>query len=333
MDFQIIKAQINKARQIVITSHQSPDGDAVGSSLALFHYLKSLGKEVCVILPDAPPAFLMWLEGTSEILTFESETAKCENLIINADLTFSLDYNDLTRMGDMGEAVAKSSAYKVMIDHHLDPKDFADWQMSDTNVCSTAQLIYEFIVGMGDESIINTVIGSGIYCGLVTDSGSFRFSSVDARTHEIAANLLKLGLQHNVIHESLFDVNSLNRLQMLGYSLCNKLKVLPNIPVAVIYLTKEELQKMDNKKGSTEGLVNYALSVEGVQMAAFIKEDDNKVKMSFRSKGTIPVNEFSGKHFSGGGHRNAAGGVSFETMDKTIEKFEKVIYDFWNEIL
>jgi phosphoesterase RecJ-like protein len=331
MDFQIIKSRIYEAERIVITSHQSPDGDAVGSSLALYHYLKLIGKEVCVILPDVPPAFLMWLDGASDILTFDSNTSKCEALIESSNLTFSLDYNDLSRMGDMGSAVEKSSAFKVMIDHHLDPKDFADWQISDTNVCSTAQLIYEFIVGMGDENKIDTRIGAGIYCGIVTDSGSFRFSSVDARSHEIAAKLLKLGLQHNIIHENLFDVNSLNRLQMLGYSLCNKLKVLPNIPVAVIYLTKEELQKMDNKKGSTEGLVNYALSVEGVQMAAFIKEDENKVKMSFRSKGTIPVNEFSGKYFSGGGHRNAAGGVSYESMEKTIEKFEKVIYDFWNE--
>ena len=189
-------------------------------------------------------------------------------------------------------------------------------------------MIYEFICGLGDEELIDEVMGEGIYTGLVTDSGSFRFPSVDKRTHEIAANLIDKGLVHNQIHENIFDVNSLNRLKLLGYALSEKLKVLPNIPVAVIYLSKEELDKLDNRKGSTEGLVNYALSVDGVKMAAFIKEDVSKVKLSFRSKGDIAVNEFSGMHFNGGGHKNAAGGASFESFEETIQKFEKVIYDF-----
>jgi phosphoesterase RecJ-like protein len=262
---------------------------------------------------------------------FESDREVCLDLINAAEVTFSLDYNDLKRVGEMGDVIAASSSFKVMIDHHLHPSDFADWTYSDTNVCSTAQMIYEFITNLGDESMIDTVIGEGIYVGLITDSGSFRFPSVDARTHEIAGSLLRKGLKHSDIHENLFDVNSLNRLKMLGYSLSEKLKVLPNIPVAVIYLSKEELQKLDNKKGSTEGLVNYALSVEGIKMAAFIKEDENKVKMSFRSKGDVPVNEFSAAHFSGGGHKNAAGGVSFDSFTETIEKFEKVIYEFWNK--
>ena len=331
MDYKIIEGKIKEAGSIVITSHQSPDGDAVGSSLALFHYLVAKGKKVSVILPDASPSFLNWMNGVSDLHIFESEKEACVEMIQNADVIFSLDYNDLKRVGDIGELISTSKAFKVMIDHHLQPSDFADWMYSDTDVCSTAQMIYEFITGLGDEAMINTTIGEGVYVGLVTDSGSFRFPSVDPRTHDIVASLLRKGLVHSDIHENLFDVNSLNRLKMLGYSLSEKLKVLPNIPVAVIYLNKEELQKLDNKKGSTEGLVNYALSVEGVKMAAFIKEDDNKVKMSFRSKGDVPVNEFSGAHFSGGGHKNAAGGVSFDSFEQTIEKFEKVIYEFWKK--
>jgi phosphoesterase RecJ-like protein len=331
MDYKIIGEKLAAAENIVITSHQSPDGDAVGSSLALYHYLKGKGKQVSVILPDASPKFLNWMEGVDIIDIYESSQEKCKKLINSAAVVFSLDYNDLKRVGEVGELIEASNAFKVMIDHHLHPSDFADWMYSDTHVCSTAQMIYEFITGLGDEEMIDTTIGQGIYVGLVTDSGSFRFPSVDPRTHEIVASLLRRGLVHSEIHENLFDVNSLDRLKMLGYSLSNKLKVLPNIPVAVIYLSKEELDKLDNKKGSTEGLVNYALSVDGVKMAAFIKEDENKVKMSFRSKGDVPVNEFSGAHFSGGGHKNAAGGVSFESFDETIEKFEKVIYEFWNK--
>ncbi len=331
MDYKIIGEKLATAENIVITSHQSPDGDAVGSSLALYHYLKGEGKNVSVILPDASPKFLNWMEGVDTMYIYESSENTCKDLIKNANVVFSLDYNDLKRVGEIGDLIENSGAFKVMIDHHLEPNDFADWMYSDTSVCSTAQMIYEFITGLGDEEKIDTIIGQGIYVGLITDSGSFRFPSVDARTHEIVASLLRKGLVHSVIHENLFDVNSLDRLRMLGYSLSNKLKVLPNLPVAVIYLSKEELDRLDNKKGSTEGLVNYALSVDGVKMAALIKEDENKVKMSFRSKGDVPVNEFSGAHFSGGGHKNAAGGVSFESFDKTIEKFEKVIYEFWNK--
>lgn len=328
--FDEIKNKLESSEKIVITSHQSPDGDAVGSSLALYQYLMKKGKKPVVVLPDKYPPFLKWMAGIEEIFTFDEDANQGRELLESADLIFALDYNDPKRAGnDMGEVISASTAFKVMIDHHLYPSEMAHWTMSDTSVCSTAQLIYEFIAGLGDEDLIDATIGEGIYTGLVTDSGSFRFPSVDARTHEIAATLIRKGLVHNRIHESLFDVNSLNRLKLLGYSLSQKLKVLPNIPVAVIYLSKKELDELDNEKGSTEGLVNYALSVDGVQMAAFIKEDVNKVKMSFRSKGDVAVNEFSAQHFSGGGHKNAAGGVSFESFEDTILKFENVVYDFF----
>lgn len=328
--FEEIEKQLGLADSIVITSHQSPDGDAVGASLSLYHYLVGIGKNVELILPDKYPPFLKWMKGTDQIRTFEEDIDYCTELINKADVLFSLDYNDPKRVGDqMGMVIVEADSYKVMIDHHLYPSDMADWMMSDTSVCSTAQLIYEFICGLGDEDKIDATVGEGIYTGIVTDSGSFRFPSVDARTHEIAAFLIKKGLSHSRIHESIFDVNSLNRLKLLGYSLSEKLKVLPNLPVAVIYLTRKELEDLDNQKGSTEGLVNYALSVEGITMAAFIKEDVNKVKMSFRSKGDIAVNEFSAKYFNGGGHKNAAGGVSFDSFEETIKKFEEVIYEFW----
>jgi phosphoesterase RecJ-like protein len=325
----VLNEKIENSQKIVITSHQSPDGDAVGSSLALGHYLRDLGKDVTVILPDALPPFLKWMPGCSDILLFESSATTCAEHIENADMIFILDYNDLKRVGAMGENIGSSKAFKVMIDHHLHPSDCADHMISDTNVCSTAQMIYEFIEEHTTIDNITIDVAECIYVGLVTDSGSFRFPSVDGRTHEICAFLIDNGLNHASVHERLFDLNSLDKLHLLGYSLGEKLKVLPNIPVAVIYLTIDELNRFNNKKGYTEGLVNFALSCEGVSMAAFIKEDENKVKMSFRSKGDIAVNEFSSQYFNGGGHKNAAGGASFESFSETIEKFETVIYDFF----
>ncbi len=318
--------------KIVITSHRSPDGDAIGSSLAFYHYLIKKGHDVSVIVPDAFPNFISWLSGADKILTYEKDEEKVSELINESTLIFCLDYNDLSRIGNMADVVAKSKAYKAMIDHHLYPSDFCDWKLSDTNSCSTAQLIYTFIENENDLDLIDSNIAEGIYCGIVTDSGSFRFPSVQAKTHLIAADLINRGLNHASVHERLFDVNTLTRLHLLGFSLNEKLRVMNGVPVAVIDLSKEESERFNVKKGDTEGLVNYALSVEGVKMAVFIREDTDRVKMSFRSKGDIAVNEFSGKYFSGGGHKNAAGGMKEDTLENTIAFFEEKVKLFFEEM-
>ena len=319
---------LKRSKKIVITTHQSPDGDAIGSSLALFGYLVKKGFDVSVVVPDSFPKFLNWMAGTGNIHVYEYQQNIVEGLIHEADLIFSLDYNDLTRVGGVGVLIENSSAYKAMIDHHLNPVDFADWMCSDTSSCSTAQLIYNFIEDFNDLDLIDNQIAEGIYCGIMTDSGSFRFPSVQAKTHLIAADLINRGLNHARIHELVHDVNTLSKLHLLGFALNEKLRVLPKMPVAIIAISSEELSRFSFKKGDTEGLVNYALSLDGVQMAAFIKEDDNKVKMSFRSKGDIAVNEFSSKYFSGGGHKNAAGGVSFASFEETVKLFEAKIVEF-----
>jgi len=323
-----IEEILKKSKKIVITTHQSPDGDAIGSSLALFGYLVKKGFDVSVVVPDSFPQFLKWMEGADDIYVYDYEENVVKGLISEADLIFSLDYNDLTRVGGVGYLIEQSTAYKAMIDHHLHPADFADWMCSDTSSCSTAQLIYNFIEDFNDLDLIDDQIAEGIYCGIMTDSGSFRFPSVQAKTHLIAADLINRGLNHSRIHELVHDVNTLPKLHLLGFALNEKLRVLPNLPVAVIAISCEELSRFNYKKGDTEGLVNYALSLEGVQMAAFIKEDDNKVKMSFRSKGDIAVNEFSSQNFSGGGHKNAAGGVSFASFEETVTLFESKIVEF-----
>jgi phosphoesterase RecJ-like protein len=323
-----IEEILKKSKKIVITTHQSPDGDAIGSSLALFGYLVKKGFDVSVVVPDSFPKFLKWMEGAENVHVYDYEENVVKGLISEADLIFSLDYNDLTRVGGVGDLIARATAYKAMIDHHLHPADFADWMCSDTSSCSTAQLIYNFIEDFNDLDLIDDQIAEGIYCGIMTDSGSFRFPSVQAKTHLIAADLINRGLNHSRIHELVHDVNTLPKLHLLGFALNEKLRVLPNVPVAVIAISWEELKQFNYKKGDTEGLVNYALSLEGIEMAAFIKGDDNKVKMSFRSKGDIAVNEFSSQNFSGGGHKNAAGGVSFTSFEETVELFESKIVEF-----
>ena len=279
-----IEEILKKSKKIVITTHQSPDGDAIGSSLALFGYLVKKGFDVSVVVPDNFPKFLKWMEGAGDVHVYEHDENVVKGLISEADLIFSLDYNDLTRVGGVGDLIGKSTAYKAMIDHHLHPADFADWMCSDTSSCSTAQLIYNFIEGFNDLDLIDDQIAEGIYCGIMTDSGSFRFPSVQAKTHLIAADLISRGLNHSRIHELVNDVNTLPKLHLLGFALNEKLRVLPNVPVAVIAISSEELKQFNYKKGDTEGLVNYALSLEGIEMAAFIKGDGDKVKMSFQPK-------------------------------------------------
>ena len=323
-----IEEILKDSKKIVITTHQSPDGDAIGSSLALFGYLVKKGFDVSVVVPDSFPNFLKWMKGAENIHIYDYEENVVKELISKADLIFSLDYNDLKRVGGVGGLIEKSTAYKAMIDHHLHPADFADWMCSDTSSCSTAQLIYNFIEDLNDLDLIDDQIAEGIYCGIMTDSGSFRFPSVQAKTHLIAADLINRGLNHSRIHELVHDVNTLPKLHLLGFALNEKLRVLPNVPVAVIAISWEELKQFNYKKGDAEGLVNYALSLEGIEMAAFIKGDDDKVKMSFRSKGDIAVNEFSSQNFSGGGHKNAAGGISFTSFEETVELFESKIVEF-----
>ncbi len=323
-----IQEILKNSKKIVITTHQSPDGDAIGSSLALCGYLVKKGFDVSVVVPDSFPKFLMWMIGAENVHVYDDDENVVKGLIREADLIFSLDYNDLKRVGAVGDLISKSTAYKAMIDHHLHPTDFADWICSDTSSCSTAQLIYNFIEDLNDLDLIDDQIAEGIYCGIMTDSGSFRFPSVQAKTHLIAADLINRGLNHSRIHELVHDVNTLPKLHLLGFALNEKLRVLPNVPVAVIAISWEELKQFNYKKGDTEGLVNYALSLEGIEMAAFIKGDDNKVKMSFRSKGDIAVNEFSSQNFSGGGHKNAAGGISFTSFEETVELFESKIVEF-----
>lgn len=317
-----IKALVAKANHIVITSHKSPDGDAVGSTLSVYQVIRSLGKKVTPVLPDAVPDFLQWMNGFSDIVFFDSQTEKAKQCIHEADLIFSLDYNHLSRVGAAMEAELRhAKASFVMIDHHQQPENYPVVTYSDTSACSTCEMVYHFVDRCGWKEHITPEVAECIYCGIMTDSGSFRFPSVTPETHHIAADLIAGGLDHARVHREVYDTNLLDRLKLIGYSLNEKLVVLPEAAVAYIWLTQEELKKFNYRSGDTEGLVNQALSISGIKLAAFFREGNNEIKISFRSKGSFDVNQLARESWSGGGHKNAAGASSQLSMSETLERF------------
>lgn len=325
--YQEIHSAIQDANKIVIVSHKSPDGDSIGSSMGMYHFLKKIGKEVSVCHPDAAPDFLHWVEGADIICIHESDRQHVERLVLEADLLIALDFNSPGRVGKEMEPLLRSfRGRKVVIDHHIDPDlDYFDLVLSNTHVGSTSELVYEFIVGSGHKEDLDVRIGTPLYLGTMTDSGSFRYPSVRPETHEILAHLLRIGVVHYKVHEQIFDTNTVDRLKLRGYALSEKLELIPARPIAYISLTAGELERFNYRKGDTEGLVNQALSVEGIMVAAFFAEKDGVVKISFRSKGEFFVNQLASDHFEGGGHKYAAGGVSYEGITNAVDKFKKLI--------
>lgn len=329
--FKQIESEILKAKKIAIISHKGPDGDSIGSSLGLFHFIKKLGKEVSVCHPDAAPEFLQWLNGYDAIVIFDSSPSSAISILCQADLIFCLDFNSPDRVGEeMQQIILKSSAKKILIDHHPYPVSFCEINVSDTNCCSTSQLIYELIDQSVNVEILDETIGTPLYLGIMTDSGSFRFPSVNARTHEVIAELIRRGVNHSIIHEKVYDSNTLDRLQLRGFAIAEKFERLGDHPVAIISLNKDELERFRYKKGDTEGLVNVALSVSGIKVAAFFLERDGEIKISFRSKGDYFVNDIAMQHFSGGGHKYAAGGMSVDSLNETINRFKKLVPKYFS---
>ncbi|MGI4729805.1 MAG: DHH family phosphoesterase [Janthinobacterium lividum] len=326
-----LKEILAQPKNIVITTHHKPDGDALGSSLGLWHYLKQKHHHVEVIAPTDYPDFIAWLPGNSEVIIYTEKKELAADLVSKADLVFCLDFNALSRINDLGELVRNSSAQKIMIDHHLDPENFDDFRHWDTRACSAAQLVYEFIAELlGDKKSIDADVATCLYTGIMTDSGSFRFPTTTSTVHRITADLIDLGADNAAIHQAVYDHASENRLRFLGYCLSNKLEVLHEYNTALITVNKEELKQFDSTTGDTEGVVNYALSIEGVRLAAFIVERSDKIKLSLRSTGTFPANEICKNYFHGGGHRNAAGGQSEDTFEQVVHQFKNLLPEYKN---
>lgn len=328
-----LKALLSSPRDIVIVPHKNPDGDAIGSTLALYHYLSAYNHQVTVIAPNDYPDFLKWLPGNDSVLIFESHQDQCEALINKAQLIFTLDFNALHRTGEMETSLEQSSATKIMIDHHQQPDDYAKYIYSDVSMSSTCEMVYNFIEMLGDLDKIDSAIATCLYTGIMTDTGSFRFPSTTSRTHQVVGDLMKRGAKNSDIHNNIYDTNSYSRLQLLGRALQN-LKVIPELRTAYITLSQAELDEFNFKKGDTEGFVNYGLSLEDIIFAAIFIENKQEgiVKISLRSKGTFSVNEFSRAHFNGGGHTNAAGGRSEDSLEATVEKFISILPQYKNKL-
>lgn len=316
---------LSTPKRIVITTHHRPDGDAMGSSLGLYGYLKGKGHRVSVIVPSDYPDFLHWLPGHEDVIVFDPTLDSTLDLILNAEVLFCLDFNWLNRTEAMEPVLRNASGTKIMIDHHLEPENAYQHVFSYTDACATAELVYEFIVASGDQATITPEIAECLYCGIMTDTNSFRYSSMKASTHRIIAGLMEAGAVNYRIHERVYDQSTENRLRLLGYALKDKLIVLNEYNTAYLSLSAAEMDMFNFKPGDTEGLVNYALSISGIRFAAFFAERDGIIKISFRSKDDFSVKEFSGSHFQGGGHRNASGGKSDESLEKTIERFLSIL--------
>ncbi|MFN3754328.1 DHH family phosphoesterase [Flavobacterium sp.] len=325
-DIFAIQQLLATPKKIVVIPHRSPDGDAMGSTLALYHFLLKLNHQTVVIAPNDFPNFLAWLPGSETVLVFENDKINCSKIIQEAEIVFTLDFNALHRTGEMEQVLNKVTVPMIMIDHHQKPDTYATYTYSDTIFGSTCEMIYNFITFLGHKDLIDKTIASCIYTGITTDSGSFRFPSTTGTTHRIVADLIDLGIDNSQIHNLLFDNNSYNRLQLLGRALQN-MKVFPEYKTSYITLSQKELDEFHYEKGDTEGVVNYGLTIKGIHFAAIFIEhkDENIIKISFRSQGNFDVNQFARDNFNGGGHINAAGGKSYESMKETIKKFENLI--------
>ena len=329
-NIKVLKTLLSESRNFIIIPHSNPDGDAIGSCLALFNLLKKSGYNVSVISPNKPPHFLNWAPGFDDILYFDSEAQNCEKKIKSSELIFTLDFNDLNRIGELGDIIKSSKSKKIMIDHHRNPKDYADLMFSEPEIGSTCELLFEIIISMGLEELIDQNISKCIYLGIMTDTGSFQYSSVTSRTHQIIAQLIDNGIDQNEIHNKVYNDSSASRLKVLGSALSNMNQV-EGLKTAYMFLKRNDLERFDYQKGDSEGIVNYGLSLKNVIFSVIFIEDindSNNVKISFRSQGDFSCNEFAGEYFSGGGHVNAAGGRNDGNAEDAINKFLKILPNY-----
>ena len=332
-DIKDIKQLLSLPKHIVIVPHKNPDGDAMGSTLGLYHYLKKSNHQVTVISPNDYPDFLKWIPGDETVLKYDSQTVASNTLIEKADIFFTLDFNALHRTGDMETVLEQSNAVKILIDHHQKPDNYAQYIYSDVSKSSTCEMVYDFIKMLGDLERIDKDIATCLYLGIMTDTGSFKFPSTTSTTHRIIADLIDKGANNAYIHNQVYDTNSYDRLQLLGCALSN-LKVIPELKTAYISLSQNELNTYNFKKGDTEGVVNYGLSLENIVLSAIFIENKQEgiIKISLRSKGNFSVNDFSRSHFNGGGHINAAGGLSELSLQETIKKFISILPQYSNAL-
>lgn len=326
-DIKLFKERLSHPQKIVITTHHKPDADALGSSLGIANYLKKKDHDVTVVTPSDYPCFLHWMKGNEEVINFEAEgqQEKVATIISKADIIICLDFSSLSRINEMGALVKSSNAFIVNIDHHQDPEDFADFSYWATSAAATCELVYELIVKMGDKDLIDQDIADCLYAGIMTDTGGFRHPNTTKNVHLVTAELIGLGADNSKISRLIYDTNSINRLKFIGFALTRRLVILQDLQTAYFAISKKDLKKYDSQTGDTEGLVNYALSLDGIKLAALFTERKDNVKISFRTAEDVAINKFAAKYFDGGGHKNASGGKSELSLTETTRRFEKLV--------
>lgn len=325
---QEIYSLLHTPRRVVITMHQKPDPDAMGASLALYHFLKLLGHTVTVVSPTNWAGFLNWMPGCDTVLDFESPKGKAEvpTILQSAEWLFCLDFNTLPRTKTLATPLKELKCVKILIDHHQQPEaDAFNYGISNTDKSSTSEMVYDFIVESGNGDKINVDIAECLYAGVIGDTGSFRFPAATAAVHSMVSHLKSIGLQHTQVHENIYDNYLENRLRFIGHVLSNRMEIMYECNTALIAISKGDLLRYEIKTGDTEGLVNFPLSIQGIKLVGLVIDRDEERKWSFRSKGNIDVNSFARKYFEGGGHFNAAGGHTNDPLETTVKKFKQAI--------
>lgn len=319
---------LDKSDKIVIVTHISPDGDAIGSSLGLYQYLVDSGNEVNVIVPNEFPYFLKWIKGAKDILIYEKYPDFAEKLISEADLIFCLDFNVLKRIYHVAPAVEASQAKKILIDHHPDPSDFCDVVISHPEISSTSELIFRLICRMGDFELMSKDSATAIYTGMMTDTGAFTYNSNDSQIYYIIGQLLSKGIDKDQIYSNVYKVYSADRYRMMGHMLSERMNIYEEYGTVLIWLTDEDQKRFHSQKGDTEGFANIPLNIEGVTFSVFLREDEGMIKISLRSQGDFPTNKFSVQCYNGGGHLNASGGEFFGSLTEAMAVFERALPDY-----
>ncbi|TDQ12927.1 phosphoesterase RecJ-like protein [Algoriphagus boseongensis] len=326
--------ELSSPKKIFITTHVKPDADALGSSLGLANYLIKKGHEVTVVTPTDYPSFLNWMKGNEFVLDFSKQVDRdlAVKKLNEAEMIFCLDFSVLNRVNELGEMIRKSDAFVVNIDHHQDPEDFAKFKFWSTQAAATCELVYELIVKLGDKNLIDKDIAECLYAGIMTDTGGFRHPNTTKNVHLVVAELIDLGADVSQIANWIYDSNSVNRLKFIGFAITRRLVVREDIHTAYFVISKKDLKKYQSQTGDTEGLVNYALSLDGIKLAALFSEREDGIKISFRSSTEVAINKFAASYFNGGGHKNAAGGKSTQSLKETVEYFEKLVEESQEEL-
>ncbi len=321
----IISDFIARYGKIAITCHVSPDGDAMGSTLGLCHFLKGLGKQATVVIPDMPPRNLIFLPGMRDVVIYTQTAEKAEAVLKDAELIFALDFNALNRIDKLSVPFQEATAKKVLIDHHLGPENFCDVIVSHPKISSTSELIFRLIYQIGALDKMSLSSAEAIYTGMMTDTGNFTYNSNDPEIYYIVAELVKMGVNKDRIYTLVCNTQTANKLLLNSYAICHKMELFPEYGAAMVSLTRAEMERYKFQKGDCEGLVNVPLSIKGIRFSAFIREDRNYIKISLRSQGKFPVNTIAENHFNGGGHMNAAGGEFYGTIEEAIARFKEIL--------